>query len=84
MNEAYLTFRSVTSAMEALRLLNRSGIRANLRRTPEAIRSRGCGYSLGVAVHRAEEAMQVLRSREAFFEKCFYRERDGSWREVAQ
>lgn len=83
MKEVYLSFRSVTSAMEALRVLTGNGIHANLRRTPETIRSRGCGYSLAVPERKGEEAMNLLRQKGVSFEKVFRRMQGGFWQEVA-
>lgn len=82
MREIYLSFRSVTSAMEALRLLTGNGIRANLRRTPEAMRSRGCGYSLGIPERKGQDAVSFLRQKGASFERAFRKDESGIWQEV--
>ena len=44
----YITFRSVTFAQRGEQLLQKSGIRAALLRTPKWMESQGCGYSLRI------------------------------------
>lgn len=76
----YITFRSVTGAMEAKAILERRGIIAVLRRTPEALRSRGCGYSLRLRLADGQMADHLLTNIR--FEKIFLETAQGKWQEV--
>ena len=42
----YITFRSVTFAQRAEKLLNQKGFRVSLMRTPRWMEEQGCGYAL--------------------------------------
>lgn len=83
MKYVYLTFRSVTAAMEAGRLLERAGLSARLLRTPEQLRSRGCGYSLRMRIQDLPEGKLLLNQYGAAPEKYFQELASGSWQEVA-
>lgn len=74
------TFRSITSAMQAQRILRQSGIVSELRRTPQTIRTNGCGYCLFVRDYWA--AWAILKG-DSTFQKCYQKGPDG-WQEVAQ
>lgn len=78
----YLTFRSVTAAMQAQKKLGDAAIRATMMRTPSQLRKQGCGYSLHVAESAFAAARAVLLHGEQSFQKCYRREEGGAWQEV--
>lgn len=83
MSAVYITFPSVTGAMEGKKLLDRRGIRASLLRTPEALRKRGCGYSLRISRGTELEAKALLEGWDVKFERIFLEDPRGRWQEVA-
>lgn len=56
----YFTFRSVTAAQRAQRLLTDAGIGARISRTPGALAANGCGYCLQVSAQRGPAAARAL------------------------
>ena len=82
MSYAEITFSSVTRAMEGKKLLAREGITAALRRTPESLRQRGCGYSLRVAQGRVQMAKNLLQRHEIPYQRIFTEQDGGKWPEV--
>lgn len=62
MSKDFITFRSVTPAQQAQRLLRRSGVESLLQRTPARLQERGCGYCLRLHPSRTEQAQAMLRS----------------------
>lgn len=83
MHDVFFTFRSVTAAMDAVRLLQRVGIRAGLLRTPESIRSRGCGYSLKLNARHMADAKRHLQEHGVPFERIFRKGEGVRWQEAA-
>lgn len=81
MSYAEITFSSVTRAMEGKRLLAREGITAALRRTPESLRQRGCGYSLRVAQGRVQMAKNLMQHHEIPYQRIFTEQDGGKWQE---
>ena len=71
MNEAYITFRSVTYAQRGEMLMKRAGVGCTLRRTPKALADRGCGYSLRLRAGDAQRAVSLLREHSVAFGKVF-------------
>ena len=57
----YITFRSVTFAQRAEKLLTRQDIRCSLQRTPRWMEEQGCGYALRLWTQEPEKAVQLLR-----------------------
>ncbi|MBP3685242.1 MAG: DUF3343 domain-containing protein [Oscillospiraceae bacterium] len=57
----YITFRSVTFAQRAEKLLTQQDIRCSLQRTPRWMEAQGCGYALRVWAREAETAVALLR-----------------------
>lgn len=82
MNEYFFTFRSVTAAMRAAKLLTAAGIRSATVRTPNELRQQGCGYSLRVPERVYRETLQTLLRENAGFRKLYRRLPDGRWEEV--
>ncbi len=81
MYDYFLTFRSVTAAMQGSRSLKEAGIANTMLRTPQKLRQQGCGYSLKVDGYPA--AIERLRQDDIPFQKLYRRLPDGQWQEVA-
>lgn len=59
MDKKLIMLTSITYAYKARDLLAKKGITAYIERTPEALKTRGCSYS--IALHgNADEAVQLL------------------------
>ena len=72
MNHNWLiTFRSVTFAQKAERLLKKSGISCMMQRTPRELSQRGCGYCLRLRGGDAMAAVQLLREHEISYGKTY-------------
>jgi len=71
MKEILFTFRSVTPAQQAERILHRAGIDCQLARTPKYLQEQGCGYSLRVGKKDAAQAAQLLHSGPVTFQKVY-------------
>ena len=80
MKRDLITFRSITPAQQAQRVLRRSGIEADLQRTPRQLEHRGCGYGLRIRPEQTEEAVMLLRSGGIRFNRIFTQE-NGIWEE---
>lgn len=72
MRKDFITFRSITPAQRAQRLLRHGGIEAVLQRTPGYLRERGCSYCLRVDPRYAEQALLQLDGAGISYSK-FYR-----------
>lgn len=57
----YITFRSVTFAQRAEKMLIRHEIRCSLQRTPRWMEEQGCGYALRFWAREPEPVVQLLR-----------------------
>ena len=82
MTQYLISFRSLTHAQRAARLLERSGLTVTIRRTPAGLSRSGCGYAIALR-KRAAEAVALLKEQQLFTGKLFRREEDGEYREVA-
>ena len=82
MNEAFITFRSVTYAQRGEAILKRAGLECTLRRTPKALADRGCGYSLRIRPRDALAAVMLLRENSVSFGKVFAVKADGKAEEL--
>ena len=76
MEFVYITFRSVTPAQQAERLLRREGISCSLRRTPRYMEEQGCGYSLQLDGGDVPKAVGLFTEGKIPFRKV-YSLRDG-------
>ena len=79
----YLTFRSVTFAQRGEKLLQKSGIRCTLLRTPRWMEEQGCGYSLRLWAEDVWEGVKRLREGGVQMRKVYRQMPDGSLEEVA-
>ena len=78
-----ITFRSVTAAQKAERVLKRAEIFCTLRRTPKMLSERGCGYCLQLRESAGPGALAALRQSQVTFGKLYVLDEDGSPRERA-
>lgn len=83
MNQAFITFRSVTFAQRGERLLNEGGIPCHLGRTPRWMEEQGCGYCLGLHREDLAKAADLLGSSRIPLRKYYIRREDGQLEEWA-
>lgn len=60
MANALIACRSVTYAQRAVRLLEKSGLRASMRKLPADLPETGCGHAVRVERERLTQAMQLM------------------------
>ena len=77
-----ITFRSLTHAQRAARLLERGGVTATVIKAPQDLSSSGCAYAVTLR-GRPGEALTRLRGAGLKIGKVFRREADGGYTEVA-
>ena len=82
MTQYLISFRSLTHAQRAARLLERAGLTVTVRRTPAGLSQSGCGYAVALR-KRAAEAVALLRERQLFTGKLFVLDESGEYREAA-
>ena len=78
----FITFRSVTYAQRAEKLLNQRGYRVSLMRTPRWMEEQGCGYCLGMKEADIRQAVELLRKMEIPMRKVYVRQEDGIMKEM--
>ena len=83
MYDYFFTFRSVTAAMDAKELLEKSGIKAVLSRTPKSLKQQGCGYSLRLRVESPMTAKRILEGERANYQRIYRKDELEQWRKVA-
>ncbi len=71
MNRDFITFRSITPAQQAHRLLRRSGVEAVLQRTPRFMEQQGCGYCLRLRPEDRMRALSLLQQGGLRFRKLY-------------
>jgi hypothetical protein len=71
MKKDLITFRSITPAQQAQRLLRRWGVEASLQRTPGYLQERGCSYCLGLHPKDTLRAIRVLEEGKVPFSKLY-------------
>ena len=84
MNDNYITFRSVTTAMRGSRILGDAGIASITVRTPKQLQQQGCGYSLRVRGDTAARAKHALKQAEIQYSRIYRKDENGQWREVTE
>ena len=62
MKTYYITFRSVTFAQRAEKVLNAGEISCSLQRTPRWMEAQGCGYALRIWTQEPETVIRLLKS----------------------
>ena len=80
-NQWLITFRSVTVAQKAEKLLKSGGLFCSLQRTPKTLSERGCGYCLRLRERDGEGAVAQLREHGIPYGKV-YALRDEGMQEV--
>ena len=76
--EWLITFRSVTFAQRAQRVLLAGNISCRLQRTPKRLSERGCGYCLRLMGVDMPMAMERLRREQVAYGKLYTLGEDGS------
>ena len=80
MKTDFITFRSITPAQHAQRILHQVGIDALLQRTPRQMEQQGCGYCLRIRQEDRLAAVQVLQKANLPFRKLYTFQ--NGWQEV--
>ena len=80
MESYWITFRSLTHAQRAARLLEHSGLTVTLVKAPQALSENGCAYAL--TLRRPTEALALLRQGKLRFGRVFRRSASESFEEV--
>ena len=80
----FITFRSVTFAQRAEKLLNQKGIRVSLMRTPQWMEEQGCGYALKLWGNDIVSVVKLLRENKIQLRKVYVQLEDGRMEEVKQ
>lgn len=78
----YITFRSVTFAQRAEKLLVHGEIRCSLQRTPRWMEEQGCGYALRFWATGPEQALQILRSQNVPMRRLYLQDVRGELVEI--
>lgn len=74
MKRDFITFRSITPAQQAQRVLHRGGVESVLSRTPRYMEQRGCGYCLRLRPQDRERALMLLQRTGMSFQKLYTEE----------
>ncbi len=82
MNDCLITFRSVTPAQRAERMLKRAGLECGLQRTPKWMEQQGCGYSLRIRHTLVQQTVDLLRENAVEYRKIYLRTGDGRVEEL--
>ena len=80
----YITFRSVTFAQRAERLLDGAGFHCSLQRTPRWMEEQGCGYALRIWTMEIRTAMELLRRDRVPMKRLYIQGKDGQLEEMPQ
>lgn len=73
-----LTFRSLTYAQRAARVLERAGVTGTVSRVPKAAATRGCAYCVIVAARHRDWAVNILTGAGLGPERVILRHPDGT------
>ncbi len=78
----YITFRSVTFAQRAEKVVTKGGYRCTLQRTPRWMEEQGCGYALKVWTKEITEAVELLRTNHVLLRRIYRQQSDGQLEEI--
>ena len=78
----YITFRSVTYAQRAEKLLNQWGHRVNLMRTPRWMEEQGCGYALKIWTRDLPAVLKLMQENGVRLRKVYAQREEGDMEEV--
>ena len=81
MTQYLITFRTLTQAQRAARVLERAGYTVTIRRIPADLSRSGCGYAITLR-RAAYEAVELLKANGLWTGKLFRREGEEPFREV--
>ena len=81
MKQYWISFRSLTYAQRASRVLERKGVTATIVRLPQGISKKGCGYAV-ILRSAVREAIRVLEEQHIPWSQLFVRSESGEFREV--
>lgn len=76
-----LTFRSLTYAQRAARVLERAGVVGTVSRVPKAAAAKGCAYCVTIAARHKARAVDVLTLAGLAPERVLLRNADGTLEE---
>lgn len=79
----FITFRSVTFAQRAEKLLNQRSYRVSLMRTPRWMEEQGCGYALKLWTNQIDSPVKLLRDNKIQLRRVYVQLEDGQMEEVA-
>ena len=82
MKSYLITFRSITLAQRAEKVMEQNSIRCRIRRTPRWMEERGCGYAVEVKLIDIEQGLMLLRQEGIPFRKGYRLSQDGTVEEV--
>ena len=78
----YITFRSVTFAQRAEKLLTRKGMRVSIMRTPRWMEEQGCGYALKLWTDNISVAVKILQENRIQLRRAYVQLEEGQMEEV--
>lgn len=78
-----ITFRSVTPAQRAERVLKEAGMDCMIQRTPRWMSDQGCGYSLRLRQEYAAQAAAMLQDQNITYQKIYLHRENGVYEELA-
>lgn len=78
----FITFRSVTFAQRAEKLLNQKAVRVSLMRTPRWMEEQGCGYALKLWTNDILPVVKLLRENKIQLRKVYAQMENGDMEEV--
>ena len=78
----FITFRSVTFAQRAEKLLNQRSVRVSLMRTPRWMEEQGCGYALKLWHNDVQSILRLLRENKIQLRKVYVQLESGDMEEV--
>ncbi len=67
----FITFRSVTPAQRAQKLLQKAGLFCSLQRTPRQMQEKGCSYCLRVRAGDTLAVLQLLKEGNIGYSKVY-------------
>lgn len=82
MPQYWISYRSLTHAQRAARILERKGLTAVVSRLPQGVSPKGCGYAL-IIRHRINDALSFLRQSQLPGGMVFEKTEAGEFREVS-
>lgn len=82
MKSFFITFRSITGAQKAERVMAKYGYTCLMRRTPRWMEERGCGYGLEVKLADLQEGLEILKREKIPFRKTYLLHPDGTVEEM--